>query len=594
MQQKKKKKEFNDLLIPLIFTLSILPFVCRLTLYQSGLSKYTWYSDYDIISDFFSYSKSYCFILLSAVSLIILILYFLLYRSNLKEMRSFIPLGIYSFCLIIATVCSMDKHTSLIGGISHYESIFILFGYVILCIYAYQLVSKEHDFRIITNLLIVSLIFMCLIGFLQIIGKDPFTFRSVQKLIMPHQYWKDYLGSIQNRLSTHAISLTLSNPNYVSIYVSMFIPFFMVQLIYLEKKRTKLLLLGLLSALFILLVKTNARTGMISLMISILLLGYFYRTYLIQFWKPCVIIFAAAMILFLGLDSMNQFTFIKKFVATIESFQKNDTSNLLQEVETSKDNIRIRYQNKELYLSFSDATSNALKFKAGDGTDLSRYYDSKNKTLQVAPFDHLNFSIETSSGQKQIDAKLGRYTWRFCYENNQGYLYINGFEKRVPLEKIDTFGFRNHENLASGRGFIWSRSLPLTKKYFLAGSGPDTFALVFPQGDYVGKSNYCKTPYTLIEKPHNMYLMIAIQTGVPSLLAFLWFYGTYFVKSIGIYRKRSFHDYTERIGLGCLLATISYMISGFFNDSSLQTSPIFWVLLGMGLSANYQLRHRTK
>ncbi|MDD3174076.1 MAG: O-antigen ligase family protein, partial [Herbinix sp.] len=138
-------------------------------------------------------------------------------------------------------------------------------------------------------------------------------------------------------------------------------------------------------------------------------------------------------------------------------------------------------------------------------------------------------------------------------------------------------------------GYIWSRSIPLLKDTLLLGNGPDTFPIVFPQSDYVGKANNCKTPYTLIEKPHNFYLMIGIQTGIISLISFLVFYLIYLMKSFRIYKNNNFSTLKARIGLGCLVSTLSFMISGFFNDSSLQTTPIFIVLLGLGMDINYKL-----
>jgi hypothetical protein len=83
--------------------------------------------------------------------------------------------------------------------------------------------------------------------------------------------------------------------------------------------------------------------------------------------------------------------------------------------------------------------------------------------------------------------------------------------------------------------------------------------------------------------------MMGIQTGVLSLIAFLAFYLFYMFQSIHIYKNIKLIGIKERVGFGCFIATLSFMISGFFNDSSLQTTPIYIILLGLGMDINLQL-----
>ena len=50
-KQKEKQQGFNDLLIPMLLILCIMPFIVRLALYSCGYAKYPWYSDEDVIMD---------------------------------------------------------------------------------------------------------------------------------------------------------------------------------------------------------------------------------------------------------------------------------------------------------------------------------------------------------------------------------------------------------------------------------------------------------------------------------------------------------------------------------------------------------------
>jgi hypothetical protein len=39
------------------------------------------------------------------------------------------------------------------------------------------------------------------------------------------------------------------------------------------------------------------------------------------------------------------------------------------------------------------------------------------------------------------------------------------------------------------------------------------------------------------------------------------------------------------LALGCLLGCVAYMVCGLFSDSTLYTSPVFYVFAGITLSA---------
>lgn len=602
MLKKKKKKEFNDLLIPVILTIAVLPFITRLIMYSCGFSKYPWYSDYDILSDFFSFYKSYFFMIITIAAAIILIIYYLLYRSSFKNMRLFIPLGFYSVFILLSSVFTVDRQSTFTGGYAHFESVFILLGYMILCLYSYQLMKSEADIRAVIKAVTISAVFMCIIGLFQMAGHDLITSEAFGKLIIPDSYREQYMGAVQNQSSTNAVSLTLFNSNYASVYLSMLIPLFTVMMLFRPGKREKAAYAALIGLMFLLQFKTYSRTGLVSLFISFLILGYFCHDRIKLFWKPILGILMGCFCLFILVDSQSDFRFLTKIKATFQSFNKEENRNSLEEIKTLPDRVYIRYKGEELFILLSPDSTNgsALRFCNGNGADITNTYDRQKKTLDTAPFNEITFYEEKSGDQTIMAAEINRNIWRFYQDNNQGYLYLNDFGKPDRLDDVEKAGFENLEHIASGRGYIWSRSIPLLKDHLLIGSGPDTFPVVFPQSDYVGKANNCKTPYTLIEKPHNLYLMIGIQTGVLSLIAFLCFCFLYLYQSFRLYHRvlksktATGKDDTVLIGLGCMLAAVSYLVSGLFNDSSLQTSPVFWVLTGIGMTVNHMLSGQEK
>jgi hypothetical protein len=157
----------------------------------------------------------------------------------------------------------------------------------------------------------------------------------------------------------------------------------------------------------------------------------------------------------------------------------------------------------------------------------------------------------------------------------------------------ETYGLEDRQKIFSGRGYIWSRTIPLLKDHIFLGSGPDTFLLEFPQEDYVmmRKNGYENAVMT---KPHSMYLQIGVQTGVLSLVCILVFYIWYAVQSIKLYAFRKLGTQVEAFGMAAFIGSIGYMISGISNDSMVVTAPVFWGMIGLGVAANVMVQKARK
>jgi O-antigen ligase len=149
-----------------------------------------------------------------------------------------------------------------------------------------------------------------------------------------------------------------------------------------------------------------------------------------------------------------------------------------------------------------------------------------------------------------------------------------------------------YERFASSRGYIWSRSLPLLKDTLLIGYGPDMFAIKFPQHDYIGKINAYDNPSIIVDKPHNLYLQIGINTGVVSLLALLAVFGMYIFDSLKLYLKRDISTYLEHIGVGAVTGVIAYLGAAFFNDQIISVAPLFYVMVGLGIAVNHMVKNQ--
>ena len=88
----------------------------------------------------------------------------------------------------------------------------------------------------------------------------------------------------------------------------------------------------------------------------------------------------------------------------------------------------------------------------------------------------------------------------------------------IPTAPMADSPLTKYYSLFTGRGYIWVNSLPILKECLLLGKGAGNFPFYFTQNDVVGLCNTDGTYRLVIDKPHSMYLQIAVSSGIPALL----------------------------------------------------------------------------
>ena len=143
--------------------------------------------------------------------------------------------------------------------------------------------------------------------------------------------------------------------------------------------------------------------------------------------------------------------------------------------------------------------------------------------------------------------------------------FNNKFEENYDISQdITTVLQKPAEQTGNGRLTVWKNSIPLVKKYWLVGSGLDTFKDAYP--------NYGHVVY---DKAHNVYLQIAVTNGVPALVLFLLLLFIVFLK--GIKLKNNFL-------MPVYMAFIGYSIQAFINISVIDVAPYYFIIIGLLLS----------
>jgi len=156
-------------------------------------------------------------------------------------------------------------------------------------------------------------------------------------------------------------------------------------------------------------------------------------------------------------------------------------------------------------------------------------------------------------------------------------------------EPVSAWGFYGRETWGSSRGFIWSRTFPLMPARTIIGGGPDTYTMIFPQNDILGKASFIhEGPYTPVDKAHNIYMQTWITTGGISALALIFLFGYYlFTTFIALVRSRIEEGaYLFGLQFGLLVGISAFCVSAFATDSTIGSSGVFYLLLGLGYGVN--------
>jgi Lipid A core - O-antigen ligase and related enzymes len=594
--KKNVKKVVNDnawyksnlFLIPVFIVLGVIPLIVRYYKYNTGLSKFNWFSTEDANIDFFLYYKHLFFIAICGIMLILLVYSFLYLKKKLKFTIVLIPLLVYVALALLSTLLSKYSSYGYKGIFEQFESIFVILGYCIVVVYCFQFINTEEDVKAVLKFFLYSVLVLGILGVFQCIGHDLFSSDFGRKLITPRQMW-DAVGNFQFNFGKFCSYLTLYNPNYVGVYVAMVTPVFTCLLITTKGIKVRGYYLAAIVGMLFSLYGSKSDAGFIALFASIIVILIFLRKYIFKNYKIVISVIIVGLVLTTGLCLIKKDYITNKFNA----FFNSSAGISINKIQTGKQLI-ITYKGNDMIINFNENSTGGLDFNIKDSKDqeINMTYNSDSNSIEFLDkrFQNITISTTSYSGNTCAVFHIDNKDWIFLKNSSDGtYYYVNRFGRLDNIVTSESALFTGHETLASGRGYLWSRTIPLLKKYLILGSGADTFVLVFPQQDYVNLYNYGFGDQ-LVTKPHSLYLQIGVQSGVLSLIAFLMFYVLYFISSIRLYIDGRYDNIFKRVGIGIFIGTFAYMFTGLTNDSCVAVSPVFWGLIGFGIAVNYKVK----
>lgn len=560
--------------IPL-YLVMLIPFVVYGKLVETGLERFPWFSDNTVALDVFLYYKqravfvAACMIILSGI--VMVVRKEPEYRSLRHGFCMFLPFAIYVILDILSSLASPYKKFAWNGMMEQFESSWVIMGYFLICVYSYMVCSG----RIFLMLGIFAGIEGA-IGTLQYFGIDIYQMEFVQRLLMPQRLQKIVFEITAGKGRSYG---SLSNPNYVGVICCLTIPVLTALAVCARKCRGKILF-GVSGVLLLCsLVGSRSKSGILVLagcmvLLSLLLGKQFTGKMNLSGMK--ISVFIACIALAAGWYAYRLGTF---------SGRENISDTKISEIETNKDSVKIVYDGRMLFFAVDYEAAllkEAVSVVDGDGKPYLVAQEDGRLCFEDMALSQITAALVKYGDYTAMELWDGSFYWYFTNQTEDKawhYLTCYGKTDRLVSGEVPVYRkLEGRERIASGRGYIWSRTIPLIRKYILTGSGQDTFAVVFPNDDYLGMARWGYKDL-IVTKPHSMYLQIAVQSGMLSLIALLVFWGCYFVKAAAMRPDCPQSVLAKAVAIGIL----GYLLMGITNDSNIGTAPIFWMLLGIGI-----------
>ncbi len=519
------------------------------------LLKTLWYDDnYHLIKTFLLYTVACVFFILFV---------FLKEERYIGFPRVFLLLVPYIVLVILSSYFSDYPITAFFGLIDHYEGCLTQLCYCVVLLFSYYLIRDDSHVATIIKMMLVASLVVAVIGMMRWHTVEP----------------------------ESGIASTIGNSNYVGTYAAILIPNAFAMMLYERGffKKICVILFALGSSMVLLFGSMSRAAYLAALITFILFLVWMWREIIRQYkWLLVSVLYVCLLFIFMNVFSkgtlVEEWKRLNPFCVGyqddtlyFESIRQENTSVI---IKTNRWSLEIGHDGNEF--AFFNTSGEEIPYKKINNDKEIQFTGQSHVGIQGFLQKNKEFEwLMLVMGEKEIELV-----------KTDGKIKVVGYNGLITdIEQVKSYGFTGMESFASGRGYIWSRAIPLLKETMILGYGPDTFPFIFPQNDIAGKLNYGAI-WVIIGKPHNWYLQIALGTGIVSLFCILSLM-IWFVAKASKHLHKSCKkagglpvgspDRKKVILCGILLSVIGYGVTGIFNDSVVAVSPIFWMLLGFGV-----------
>lgn len=597
------KKKNIDFFFPVAFVLTIVPLIVRMAVVTPEESVVALFGA-NAKTDLFSQKKAFFLMIFCIILISICAIYFKkIFEKKDKIINSIlIACSIFLLFTFLSAIFSQYRQTSLWGVHDRAEGLITITCYLVLLVYSIYTFKTTNDYKYVVTPILILVFINSFLGLFQYVGQDLIKTSLGTAIVLPSEY--QTANSKMNLLyEAGKLYGTLFHYNYVGSFVAIVLPILFCLTIFEDEDIMHKISLGIGTLLSVwLLFGSTSRAGILGILTSTILGIIIFWKLIYRKWKPLLICLATMIVMAVGLNFATKGAIFERIPSLIsDTFSVfKDTSDFDYKEHTPVKDIKYTDKDAQVILQ-----NDVLKISYENSNFI--FKNSKDEIVEYVKTDKVYTT--TSENFKDISLTLGKITTKstrvdgviltinnspafiFALKNDDSIHLVNmNTQKDIDIQYPETFGFKGKEQLGSARGYIWSRSIPMLKDNLLLGSGPDTFALRFPQNDLIGKYYAYGTPNMVVDKPHNLYLQIALNNGFIALLAFLAIMIIYIVDSIKLYALKKDYEKPQILGAVTSLGVIGYLFAGIFNDSVVSVAPVFWIVLGVGIALNFMNR----
>lgn len=548
-------------IIPLVVTLKIVPIPKSLQQIYNGQQ----------YSDLFAYGKAQLLHVGTILALILTIVYqiYSYKKEDWKKNRvGYILLGLFAISIIISYLLSDHKELAWAGMIDRYEGTLTWLCYIGLTYITMSIIKTRKEINGLIISFVLSASVVSIIGAFQLFDMDFFK-TDIGMLMMLGSRYEELFMKVNFNSPQGRVYSTVYNANYVASLIALSFPLTLYSVVGIKKCWIKIFFVVLLLPQVLALIGSRSTGGMVTIAMTIGIISIYLIS---KFSLNKMIYVGIGVLVILGYLALTQLTFFEPYYHDIlKSLNADSDSNVTTEFAS------VEYNHPEIRYYLQNGESISISPIEG-GLDVSS--EGEGEILNEEENDSLTYRIKSDNYLKQVMFfyKEGLVsTWvknlrtEKTSESRFNYYYTNHFSVgTLPLNienyHAESIGWFNNEQFMTQRGYIWNRTIPMMLKKPIFGFGADTYTANFPQGDLMYKQLIFHNHTVIVDKPHNMFLNIALNFGLLGLILFF---------ALSLYTMiRSRLDFL-------VISTLSYYIIGLVNDSVVFCTYMLFILFGL-------------
>ncbi len=603
-------------LLPMVLAAAVTPLIVQLKTYSLPLSQFSWTASTDstVLQDFYSWHKSVALIAFACLAIVVVIIDIVRKRLKPRMSYAFIPAGIIALLAVVSFALNGYKEFTLFGWPDRFEGTLTLLSYAVLFCYSVLTIRTGRDAAVVVSAFCISALLLNVIGGLQFAGMDPLTSKTGMKVISALEQaqfggiWEQIdAGSAAKDLfpmllmEYEGINQTLSNQNYTAMLLCLSVP--LISMLYIRsdskggpsrwfKSPLLWLLITLCFVNAIGTVSSNIVPGLAAALL--LLIIVFHR--MLKYWTKPLLLIIASLALVMTFTYKTWMPELQNTIADIRGEDREeDTSGrpYINSIVTSGNNVIFDLKDPECVLCLTlvsdgnDVLSSVSVSSKGAPLTLKPSEDESGVFLiGEQPFDSVFKLCIIREERLYLRVSTHQADWDFAAVDSKA-LYRNPAGNLVSLKAPVVSDLIKNPKFGTGRGAIWAQTLPMLKDTVFIGKGADSFSIYYPHDNYAYTYSVGLDIEWSADKPHNIFLGAAFNTGWISAAAMTVLFAVYLIQCIVLYWRSDMGE--SRImytGAGIFLGSAALLVSSLINDSTVSVMPPFWVLLGTGIAVN--------